>query len=510
MKTPIALTSRVVALRQLTPIVILSTALVASAQQASPLVVQHDLPYLYLLGNPGAGFPQLKLELRVPANDENDPPVVKGDLTIGMFDSGSSQQGIFQLNNNGSSSSWTWQSALYGDAPHVHMNLTAAGTLRLFGNGADSIVLRPSIGEGLPGVYVNGSRLVLEADLINSVLPQIQTVTMHVDEALSLGAVSGIIGTGSMAAGAGASVYGSGSLAFGANSHVGTALTSTGQLPSGAVVMASNAVALGKDSNARGDGAMAFGTRANAATRQGIAIGEDSEASGGVSFWWQAGYDWGSVAVGTRAKALGSASAAFGLNTYAYASESVAIGPRAVTWPGAAGSIAMGWGTSSARPNSIAIGNMAYSNEIGGISLGSMAYSNGVFSAAIGSFTEAIGAGMIAVGTAPDFTGLTANANWDDMNSVVFIVGGGKRGDYIGGTGGWSLSDFAVTRRTPFSVTRGGNVKASGKIEASKAGGIKVPDTLEAKDGVTRLQGVVILERQGDISMGTFVSGPQP
>ncbi len=91
------------------------------------------------------------------------------------------------------------------------------------------------------------------ADLANDLVPRIQSVTMKVDSALSVGNVNGIIGAGSMAAGTGASVYGSGSLAFGEGAHIGTAL-----LPGGrseveldgdgdpvAHRMANNAVALG-------------------------------------------------------------------------------------------------------------------------------------------------------------------------------------------------------------------------------------------------------------------------
>ena len=486
-----------------------------NAQQVSPLVVNHDLPSLSDLGTPGAGFPQLKLQLRVPANIAGDPPVNEGDLTIGVFDSGSLQQGIFQLNNNGNTGSWTWQNSASGATPHIHMDLTLDGRLRLFGNGTNSIVLRPnpedvSMGE-TAGVFVNGSRLVSEADLVNSILPQIQTLTVQVGTALSLGDVSGIVGAGSMAAGSGASVYGSGSLAFGTGAHVGTALTSEGGLPSGTITMANNAVALGQNSNARGHGAMAFGSGANAATRQSIAIGEDSEASGGTSIYWGgSGYDMGSVAVGTRARATGIASSAFGLSSQALGNESIAIGPQAVAWPGSTGAVALGWSAAACSPGSLALGNMSRSLAYGGVCLGSGTFATGYCSTAIGFLTEATGAGMISVGTAPDFTGLTSNANWDDLNSVVFIVGGGKAGPFVGSGGGWALSDWANTRRTSFSVTRGGDVKAGGKVEASKAGGLLVPDTLEAKNGVTRLQGTILIDRQGDISMGEFTENPPP
>lgn len=507
-----------------TPILIFACSTFAlHAQQVSPLVINHDLPNLSDLGTPGAGFPQLKLQLRVPGNLEDDPPVVEGDLTIGMFDWGSVQNGIFQLNNNplgGSGGSWTWQRGTPSGAPRVEMELSSNGTLRLFGdnpNDADSIVLRPTaadvtLGE-TAGVFVNGSRLISLADLADSI-PAIQSVTLQVSEALSLGDVSGIIGAGSMAAGMGASVYGSGSLAFGTGAHVGAPFTlnSQGQPTFLASPIAANdAVALGKDSNARGHGAMAFGTRANAGTAQSIAIGEDAAATGGTSIYWGgAGYVMGSVAVGTKAKASGTASSAFGLAAQAHGDESIAIGPMAIAWPGTSGSVALGWSASAGKPGSLALGNMSRSESIGGICLGSTTFNTGYYAAAIGNFTEATGTGMIAVGTAPSFTGLTANANWDDMNSVVFIVGGGKPGAYVGGTGGWALSDWAVTRRTSLSVTRGGDVKAGGKVAASKAGGLLVPDTLEAKNGTTRLQGIVIIDRQGDISMGAFTATPPP
>ena len=505
-----------------TPILIFACSTFAlHAQQVSPLVINHDLPNLSDLGTPGAGFPQLKLQLRVPGNLQDDPPVVEGDLTIGMFDWGSVQNGIFQLNNNplgGSGGSWTWQRGMPSGTPRVEMELSSNGTLRLFGdnpNDADSIVLRPTaadvtLGE-TAGVFVNGSRLVTEAYLANGLIPEIQSVTMQVGTALSLGDVNGIIGSGSMAAGIGASVYGSGSLAFGSGAHVGAPLTPQGTVTSAGGSIANDAVALGKDSNARGHGAMAFGTRANAGTEQSIAIGEDAAATGGTSIYWGGtGYVMGSVAVGTKAKATGTASSAFGLAAQAHGNESIAIGPMAIAWPGTSGSVALGWSASAGKPGSLALGNMSRSESIGGICLGSTTFNTGYYAAAIGNFTEATGTGMIAVGTAPSFSGLTANANWDDMNSVVFIVGGGKPGSYVGGTGGWALSDWAVTRRTSLSVTRGGDVKAGGKVAASKAGGLLVPDTLEAKNGTTRLQGIILIDRQGDISMGEFTQTPPP
>ena len=485
----------------------LGTTLSLHAEQAiaSPLSVQKVLQNLSDLGAPNTALPELKLEMRIPGNTANAPSVVHGDISVKLNDWGSGLQGIFQLNNaNGGLRFWSWQNSTVGGAPHEHMRLDATGRLDLFGTPLDA------------GVFVNGSRLVSEASLASSWLPEIQAMTVQVGTALSLGDINGIIGSGSMAAGAGASVYGAGSLAFGEGAHVGTNFTVNPQgQPSfvgTTVAQAKNAVALGQNANARRDGAMAFGKGANAVTVQSIAIGQDSEASGGTSLWWDGTYAWGSIAVGTKAKATGTASSAFGLLASAMGSESIALGPRAVTWPGAPGSVAMGWNASANCAGSLALGNGSKSLSVGGICLGQGTFTTGPSSAAIGSYIEATGAGMIALGTAPSFTNLTVSANWEDLNSVVFIVGGGKPGVYTGngGTGGWDLSDFDVTRRTSLSVTRGGDVKAAGKVEASKAGGIVVPDTIEAKDGLTRLRGKVIIDRQGDISMGTFVDGPQP
>ena len=509
---------------------ILGAAFGASAQQTadSPLVVQKTLTPSEF-GVETSPLPQLKLELRV-----GNPAVVAGDLTIGLFQAGSAQQGIFQLNSNVPVGAWTWQNSVDGGTPHIHMDLTAAGTLRLFGNGTDSIVLRSTAGDvtsgETPGVFVNGSRLVTMGDLANDLVPRIQSVTMKVDSALSVGNVNGIIGAGSMAAGTGASVYGSGSLAFGEGAHVGTAL-----MPDGTVEieldsegypvgqwMANNAVALGKDARALGEGAMAFGEnasatgeggmalgkRAFAGRNQAIAIGQDSSAYGGTYIAGpEASYEWGTIAVGTRASAQGIASTAFGTYAKAEGHESIALGPKSLTSNGATGAVALGASAHATRSGSIAVGINARSNSIGGMSIGSMSFTNGSYAAAIGSYIESPGAGMIAVGTAPNFTGLTANANWDDMNSVVFIVGGGKSGNLISGSPDF-LSNWNMTRRTSLSVTRGGDVKAAGKIEASKAGGINVPDTIEAKNGTTQIKGLILIERQGDISMGAFTDSP--
>ena len=478
---------------------ILGAALGASAQQTadSPLVVQKTLTPAEF-GIETSPLPQLKLELRV-----GNPAVVEGDLTIGLFDYGSGQQGIFQLNNNGYTGAWTWQNSVSGATPHINMDLTNNGRLRLLGTGNDSIVLRPTTDgvdftgtneQGPAGVYVNGSRLVTMAELANDLVPRIQSVTMKVDSALSVGNVNGIIGAGSMAAGTGASVYGSGSLAFGEGAHVGWALRPDGTIDSEDYYegegMANNAVALGKDASALGEGAMAFGknsratgeggmafgTRAFAGSNQAISIGEDSSASAGTYIAGPgAYYEWGSIAVGTRASAQGIASTAFGTFASAGGNESIALGPKTWTWMGATGAVALGSKANATMSGSIAVGNRARSNSIGGMSIGTLTLSTGSYSAAIGSYIDSPGAGMIAVGTAPSFTGLTANANWDDMNSVVFIVGGGKSGNVIGNNPNPDLlGNWNMTRRTSLSVTRGGDVKAGGKIEASKAGGLFV------------------------------------
>ena len=475
---------------------ILGAALGASAQQTadSPLVVQKTLTPAEV-GIETSPLPQLKLELRV-----GNPAVVEGDLTIGLFDYGSGQQGIFQLNNNGYTGAWTWQNSVSGATPHINMDLTNNGRLRLLGTGNDSIVLRPTSdgpdylgnnSNGPAGVFVNGSRLVSEAWLATGLIPEIQSVTLQIGSALSLGDVNGIIGTGSMAAGLRASVYGSGSLAFGSDAHVGTPLNTAGHFASSTgVTMANNAVALGKNANARADGAMAFGTNANAVMKHSIAIGEDATASGGSSFYYDYAYTWGSVAVGARSSAMGTVSSAFGIWASALGNESIALGARATTLPGAGASIAMGWSATAWKSGTIAIGNGSHAKEIGGVCLGSITFAEGPLSVAIGAYNEAIGAGMVSVGTAPDFAGLTATTNWGDMNSVVFIVGGGEAGASNGAATG-RLNSFDVVRRTPLSVTRGGDVKAAGKIEASKTGGLFVPDTVSAKNGVTQLTGLV-------------------
>jgi hypothetical protein len=490
-----------------------ASSLQLAAQQPSPMVVRKTIASTSDLILQPAPMPYLKLEINVPGSTPTATPLYSSDLSIGMFDGGSFQSGIFELSKDGAGGGWSWQRRRLSGNPRVEMDLQTSGKLTLFGANSNSIVLRPTgdvgsyyPGQGPAGVFVNGSRLVSEVDLANSVIPEIQSYTLQADAALSIGQVYGILGTGSMAAGAGASVWGAGSLAFGAGAHVGGPMNPQGQIISGE--KADDAVALGNNANARAKGAMAFGTRANAGTRQSIAIGEDSVSTGGNSIYWAGStYEMGSVAVGTKARATGTASSALGVASEALGGESVAIGPMARAT--ATASVSLGWAAYSDGPGSLAFGAGTRAYGLAAVAIGNVTYATATRSVAIGNYTEATGAGMMSLGTAPDFTGLTQNENWDDMNSVVFIVGGGKPGEYIGGGGAW-LSNFAITRRTSLSVTRGGDLKASGKVEASKLGGLLVPDTLEAKGGITRLWGRVIIERQGDISMGEFLAGPQP
>ena len=509
MKIPIALTSRAVALRQLTPIVILSTALVASAQQVSPLVVQHDLPYLYLLGNPSAGFPQLKLELRVPANDPNDPPVVKGDLTIGMFDSGSSQQGIFQLNNNGSSSSWTWQSALYGGSPHIHMDLTAAGTLRLFGNGADSIILRPSIGEGLPGVYVNGSKVLTETAAEASFYSKTDADSRYLRTSgsgvtvLVFGVGSSGVGAGAVALGNNADSSGDGATALGKNAYaLGEGATAIGF---GSSALKQNAVAMGRGSVASGDwGAIALGCSARASGEMSIALGWNSVASGPIS-----------TAIGSYTVSSAFGSTALGQNTISAGQAATAAGyySQALGW----GSLAVGDRTTAWGDKSVAIGSFTSATGLNSVAIGQNTLATRNAASAFGVYTEAAGNSQFVIGSYNlPITDQTSTVRSD--NDALFIVGNGfeatpgnpvtanKRNAFVVRWNG--KTEINGTLQVNATATTPGNANIAGRLSAT--GGVLVPDTLEAKDGVTRLQGVVILERQGDISMGTFVSGHQP
>jgi hypothetical protein len=481
--------------------------LLAQTGTPSPFIVDHTTTDLFA---PQLGIPQIKARLFHDHDQDGGAataPVRVGDITIGYHNWGSFQQGTFQLNGdyngNFQPGSWFWQK-LGGSGPILQMELADGGTLKIFGNPnsgiQNSIILRTTGNvDGPAGVFVNGDKLVTQGDLNSDSSPllQIQTQTLQVETALSVGQVAGIYGAGSMAAGQGALVYGANSLAFGQGATVGLSQTS----------YANNAAAIGNNARALAEGAMAIGKGSLASMKQSIAIGEDSEASGGTSIWWLSGYDWGSVAVGTKSKAAGIASAAFGNWATALGNESIALGPRAVVWSGASGGIALGWGTSATSPNATAIGNSAFALDVYASSFGTRAYGNHMGATAIGAYTDTNAVGQTVVGTAPDFAGLPESTNWTDENAAVFVVGSGAPGGYVGGTGGWSLSDFAVVRRTSFAVTRKGDVKAPGTVTAK---GLTVENTADPTAVTTRLKGVILIERQGDISMGEFTAGDEP
>jgi hypothetical protein len=323
----------------------------------------------------------------------------------------------------------------------------------------------------------------------------------------SIGATT-LTGSNSLAGGAGTILYGNNSLAFGSNAKVGAL---------GAA--AHDAVALGAGANAVKEGAMAFGRGAKALQKQSLAIGQEAEASSSENVWWDPSIDWGSMAIGTRARALGTASVALGPGTQAYGDISIALGLRAMTWPGAAVGIALGYEAVSWQPNALTIGNSTHGMGEMSTAVGNVTYAIGHTSAAFGSYSEAISTGQIAVGVAPRLA--SASANWDDLNAEVFVVGGGKPGPLIGNPHA-GLQAYDVTRRSALTLQRSGELKlwnqpdgtppANPIMHLQPSGDLKVKGAMsaDATTGYNKFKAPILVPQSGDIDMGEFTAGEQP
>ncbi len=473
------------------------------------------------------GFPMRSLIFL----DGNAAELSRWDVSFGRFNDGMLDWDVVDQRTSGANAIWSWYSG--GDSSPL-LSLSSEGQLALsdpaqpargvwlykngsitISNAAGSAEITRATGGGLA---VDGQKLLTEtaaAGLYHSKadadVRYLRTSGSGVT-VLVFGAGSSGVGDGAVALGNNADADGVGATAMGKNAYaLGEGATAIGL---GSRALKQNAVAMGRNSIASGDwGAIALGCGSTASGEMSLAMGWCSFASGPVS-----------AAIGSYTVASAYGSTALGQNTISSGQAALAAGyySKAIGW----GSLSVGDRTEARGDKSVAIGSNTIALGLNAVAIGQNTTASSSASAAFGQYTMAVGNSQFVVGSynAP-ITDVSAAVRNDD--DALFIVGNG----YTTSTG----STVTTTKRNAFVVhwngrteifgnveakasgttsqghiTAAGDVRAGGKIEASKAGGLLVADTLEAKDGLTRLRGTVIIERQGDINMGEFVGGPQP
>lgn len=428
---------------------------------------------------------------------------------------------------------YLWKSSnIGGSSAYDQMKLDEFGTLTLYASGSRSIVLTPgaSSGVGKIELKVGGTtETVLTQTAANSLYLNQTTAdgrylaksSVTSNLTFGSGATAGSV-SNALSVGYNTSATGQASVAL------GNATTSTG---TGSVALGNGAYARGTGSVALGQGstgpssqfAFAAGAGAYANNYSSIALGMYNQSTGYGSV--AAGYGayatgYGAVAVGYYNHASGMYSGAFGIGAAASGVSSVAIGQSAASGGGAlalggtasgGGAVTVGGGSVSSATSSVAIGRGTaaanYSTAIAG------AETKGLYSTALGFGAQAYGPGQVATGVFSDplytLSGGVGPSTYT-MTDALFVIGNGYLHPIgqpqtrlpVGVT--YNEEDHVMVRSNAFLVRWNGNAEASGKV-ISKSG-------IEATEAtaVTKLKGTVLIQQQGDLSMGSFTAGPQP
>jgi hypothetical protein len=224
------------------------------------------------------------------------------------------------------------------------------------------------------------------------------------------------------------------------------------------------------------------------------------------------------IALGESAKVLngsGTGSVAIGRFAETNANAGTAIGPSAKAWGN--DSSAFGSASFSNGASSLAIGHQALSNGSSSASLGIQTISSGWQSVSIGYKTTACSASQTVVGRYNLPASLTPETtpNFED-SSITFVIGNGYKGadDVVVKQNALTIRrDNGTAIGTQVASGAGGQVVV-GRYNVSRADGAFIVgagasetprNALRVTDG-----GMVLVQPDGDISMGEFQSGEQP
>lgn len=380
-------------------------------------------------------------------------------------------------------SAWLWQQAAPGTSSGSvpQMSLSAGDALTLYDQAAPTpnaaIVLDPIGGSTfrtsvtmngadnqMPNQTFTGTNSVLTAGLGDA-----RYIPRSTGNTLSLGYAASASGTDATALGAYSSATG----------DQATAL-SYGTVASGAY-----AVALG-------DGSAATGVQATALGANSVAGGQYSQTLGYGSLATQ----WGSSAIGTASSATGGVASAFGSFSTASGALSLTLGHNSTA--DAAHSEALGIYSYAHGDSSVALG--FHSNVSGNLSSALGAYStvSSTVGVALGAYSMVTGYGATALGNGSradaDYSGSIGQTDATSMSQ--FVVG---NYNVLGGNPhSWVPTDDLFTvgnggddqhRSNAFSVKKNGDTTVAGNLTVVNA---------------------IIVQPQGDLSMGAFTAQPSP
>jgi hypothetical protein len=284
----------------------------------------------------------------------------------------------------------------------------------------------------------------------------------------------------------------------------------------GGLATGAEGVAIGSEAFSQGLGAVAMGK---------------SSASGAWSFATGGGRAAGdfSTAIGSETTATGTYSTAMGQYSWATGSHSFAVGHGAnatgsgamalgnATQALAESSFAAGSSSTANSPNSIAMGELSVANGAGAVAIGGFNTANGEYSTALGGGTTTNGLCSFAAGflTFADSYASTALGNSN--------IGGGDANVWVDTDPLVEVGNSqSFTRSNALTVLKNGRSTLTNRAWKA-AVALDPEDALEdpedendsggdalVVEGHTRLKGKVLIEPQGDLSMGEFTGGEAP
>lgn len=315
------------------------------------------------------------------------------------------------------------------------------------------------------------------------------------------GTASGVDSTAIRGSATGVNSMAFGGLAQGINSvSIGGDLPSYG---SGATAVGDYSFAIGNGATASGVQSFALGNGTNASGFRSINLGAyDNDSSGEDS-----------VAIGASAGAFGDRALAMMMNANATADDAVAIGlvasatnTRALAMVGgsASGIDSTAIRGTASNTDSVAIGAGANASGLASVAIGVGAAGSGADSLALGRNTWSGAEGAVALG----YNSVAMGAY-----SMVLGFSSGALGDGSIAFGG-GLQAFnhqmVLGRYNDSTVVAEANRKQG--ILVIGAGFPAVGPTAEVRRNAMRIRddGTILIQRQGDLSMGEFTVGEQP
>ena len=442
----------------------------------------------------------------------------KYGFSVGYAEDSTSHAATLTLTATRPAATWVWQqaAATNGSGSMKKMLLSAGNALTLYDQTTPTpvaaIVLDPvntstfntsTIFKGTDNEMPNqrnlGSNSVLTVGLADARYLTANSVSSDVNIGLGSSATS----TLSTALGCYANASGYGSSALGIYS-IGSGLGSTA-VGSSASATNSFAVALGNSSVAGGVGSLALGQNTTAAGDQSVAVSFGSHATATQASAFGEGSvasGYASLALGAQSTASGYASSTLGPSSTATNSYSIALGQSS----SASGfqALALGDDSLASADEAVTLGTASAATTWASQSLGYHSAATGSSSMALGSYSMASGSDSTALGNSSVASGDFSVAAGVGAATSIYQAMVGAYGLPGGNAHTWVATDAlftvgngqsAANPHNAFSVSKNG--------DTSVAGALTVASKIVAS-------GPIIVQPQGDLSMGEFTAQPSP